>query len=147
MGKVNTFPSALQNISTKSLLSNLKPSSTSSAAFTVSSPFNRSPNSSQSLTTSLSTISTTSPSQSIIIKISIPNHGLQKSIRCLLSDTVWSLKKQLLEKTANEIPNAFNYGFYLPGLQGKQGKFLEEKRELFSYKFQEPTVWLLSSNK
>lgn len=115
----------------------------------TASPLSRTQSSAQTLTNAQTTpiaspatpATLPTPSAPIIVKIVIPNHGLQKALRCLLTDTVWSLKKQLLEKTSNEIPNAFNYGFYLPGTSGRQGKFLEEKRELHSYKFDTPVSY------
>ncbi len=68
----------------------------------------------------------------IVIKVSAPHHGLHKMLKCTLKDTVWQLKRQLIDKTMNEIPNGFNYGFYIPGASGKFGKYLDERKELSS---------------
>lgn len=70
----------------------------------------------------------------IIIKIWIPAHGIQKAIRCNTQDTVWALKKQLMEKVLAEIPNVMNYGFFIPGALGKLGTFMDEKKEFSFYK-------------
>jgi hypothetical protein len=48
----------------------------------------------------------------------------------------WQLKKQLLDKAMNDIPNGFNYGFYIPGAMGKFGKYLDERKELYFYKLE-----------
>lgn len=41
-----------------------------------------------------------------------------------------------MDKIQNELRDSMNYGLFLPGIQGKQGKFLEEKRDLQSYRFE-----------
>lgn len=74
--------------------------------------------------------------KSLVIKVSVPKKGIQKALRCNVYDTVWAVRKQFMDKIQNELRDSMNYGLFLPGIQGKQGKFLEEKRDLQSYRFE-----------
>ncbi|KAJ3391021.1 SH3 and multiple ankyrin repeat domains protein 2 [Lobulomyces angularis] len=76
----------------------------------------------------------------VIVKITITSVGVQKALRCNVNDTIWVLKKQFLEKVGNEVADLLNHGLFLPGVQGKQGKFLEEKRDILSYNFENNTL-------
>lgn len=72
---------------------------------------------------------------SIIVKISIPSKETAKTTKVDKADTVWSVKKFVMTKVVPEIPDSYNYGFYLPGDAkiGKRGKWLEERRDIGSY--------------
>ncbi len=72
----------------------------------------------------------------IVLRISVPSLGVQKAIRCPITDSIWSVKKQIIEKISTDLKEALNYGMFAPGTAGKQGKFLEEKRDLQSYGFE-----------
>ncbi|KAJ1565339.1 hypothetical protein HK096_003344 [Nowakowskiella sp. JEL0078] len=69
----------------------------------------------------------------VVLRISIPLLSLQKALRATTTDLIWNLKLQILEKVAQDIKDALNYGVYFPSKDGKPGKFLEEKRELGYY--------------
>lgn len=66
----------------------------------------------------------------------MPQLGVQKALRCPLTDNVWSLKRQLLDKVSSDIPNGLNYGLFMPSSTGKPPKYLDEKRELSAYKLE-----------
>jgi len=49
-------------------------------------------------------------------------------------DTVWIAKQTvLLEFSSLNLVDPLNYGFYMPPLKGKSGKFLDEERPLRDY--------------
>lgn len=73
----------------------------------------------------------------IVIRVSMPTQGQQKAFRVNPADPVWALKKQVIDKMASEVKESLNYGLYLPpSAGGKQGKFMEEKRDVASYKLE-----------
>ncbi|TPX72406.1 hypothetical protein SpCBS45565_g00691 [Spizellomyces sp. 'palustris'] len=75
------------------------------------------------------------PPAAVVLRISLPSHDWQKAIKANLKDMVWSTKKHIIEKMASTVDEALNFGLYLPAdvKSGKQGKFLDEKRELGTY--------------
>jgi hypothetical protein len=79
---------------------------------------------------------TSTAPQSILLRVSIPSAGVQKTLRVNLSDMVWSLKRQIMDKVAADIKDAMNHGFFLAASGGKLGKFLDEKRDIADYKFE-----------
>ncbi|KND01062.1 uncharacterized protein SPPG_04154 [Spizellomyces punctatus DAOM BR117] len=83
----------------------------------------------------MSTPTITTPPAAVVLRISLPSHDWQKAIKANLKDMVWSIKKQIIEKMASTVDEALNFGLYLPAdvKSGKQGKFLDEKRELGTY--------------
>ncbi|KAJ3417161.1 Glucoamylase, intracellular sporulation-specific [Chytridiales sp. JEL 0842] len=76
------------------------------------------------------------PVTPILVRISVPSIGVQKTLRASPLDTVWSLKQQILDKVATEIRDHLNFGIFLQGTGGKVGKFLDEKRDLASYQLE-----------
>ncbi|KAJ3179709.1 SH3 and multiple ankyrin repeat domains protein 2 [Gaertneriomyces sp. JEL0708] len=71
----------------------------------------------------------------LIVRISVPSENRLKALKVALKDTVWSLKQQVISKVASGIEDVLNYGLYSPPdvKSGKQGKFLDEKREIGTY--------------
>ncbi|KAL2916907.1 hypothetical protein HK105_203686 [Polyrhizophydium stewartii] len=69
----------------------------------------------------------------IVLRINVPALKLQKALKVNTADTVWGLKKQLIEKFGAEAKDVWNYGIFLHGKEGKQGKFLDERKELSIY--------------
>jgi hypothetical protein len=70
-----------------------------------------------------------------IIKIVMTQHGIQKSIRIDPLQTVWELKKYIIQKISpSEIPNIYNYAFLQPDTPGKAAAYLEENQTLAHYK-------------
>ncbi|KAJ3126775.1 hypothetical protein HK098_007154 [Nowakowskiella sp. JEL0407] len=80
-------------------------------------------------------ITPTPSGATIVVRVAIPSLSLQKALRTTSTDLVWNLKLQVLEKVAQDIKDALNYGLYLPSKtgNGSGGKFLEEKRDLLYY--------------
>lgn len=63
---------------------------------------------------------TNSPPVPIILKFFVPSIGVQKALRVQSNDSIWMIKKTLMEKIGSEIAEFLNYGLFLPGSQGKQ---------------------------
>jgi hypothetical protein len=73
----------------------------------------------------------------IVLRIAVTSLGIQKALRCPVTDTVWDVKKQLMEKmVGTEIKDALNFGLFSPGKSGLLGKFLDEKKNLQAYGFE-----------
>ncbi|KAJ3237822.1 SH3 and multiple ankyrin repeat domains protein 2 [Chytriomyces hyalinus] len=76
----------------------------------------------------------------IILRVLITAMSITKTLRASSSDTVWALKKQVIEKMNTDVKGALNYGIYLPPppplptATGKpaKGRFLEDQRTLES---------------
>lgn len=83
------------------------------------------------------------PPSPLILKFSVPSIGVQKALRFFSDDGVWHIKKTLMEKIGSEIQEFLNYGLFLPGSQGKQGKFLDEKRAIGHYNCENQVSTLL----
>jgi hypothetical protein len=66
------------------------------------------------------TATTAQPPVPIILKFSVPSIGIQKALRVQSNDSIWTIKKTLMEKIGSEIAEFLNYGLFLPGSQGKQ---------------------------
>ncbi|KAJ3321465.1 SH3 and multiple ankyrin repeat domains protein 2 [Boothiomyces sp. JEL0866] len=73
------------------------------------------------------------PSETVVLRISIPVLKLQKAIRVNSNDLIAAVKKQLEEKVCSEIKDVLNYGLLLHGKDGKQGKYLDERNTAGSY--------------
>ncbi|TPX37652.1 hypothetical protein SmJEL517_g00775 [Synchytrium microbalum] len=69
----------------------------------------------------------------LVLRISYPSLKLQKAIRVASNELIWVVKRQAIEKGAQDVKDALNHGIFAPGVNGKAGKFLEEKREIGSY--------------
>ncbi|KAH9274556.1 hypothetical protein BASA83_003192 [Batrachochytrium salamandrivorans] len=74
-----------------------------------------------------------SSSTSVVLRINVPSLKLQKAIKSQTCDTVWMLKKQLIDKFGSESKDCWNFGIFLHGKEGKQGKFLDERKDLSVY--------------
>ena len=75
------------------------------------------------------------PGSSTLMRVNVPALSLQKVIKVNDSDNVWSVKKILLEKIGTrEMKHALNHGFYIHGIEGKQGKFMDDRKEISLYK-------------
>eukprot|EP00041_Stephanoeca_diplocostata_P031118 m.962348 g.962348 ORF g.962348 m.962348 type:complete len:1268 (+) comp23890_c0_seq1:180-3983(+) len=78
----------------------------------------------------------------ILVRVSIQEHNVQK---CLLFDrtaTVWTAKQLVLDKLAKDLTDAINYGLYIPPTNGRAGKFLAEERLLGDYALAGPVASL-----
>lgn len=83
----------------------------------------------------------TAPPTPLILKFSVPSIGVQKALRFNSNDSIWNIKKTLMEKIGSEIPEFLNYGLFLPGSGGKQGKFLDEKRVISHYNLENQVIF------
>eukprot|EP01137_Pigoraptor_chileana_P014642 Opistho-2@69524 len=77
---------------------------------------------------------------SVILRVVIPAHNVQKLLMFDTSLPVWFAKQLVLDKMAKDIDNAINHGLYLPPANGKAGKFLDEERPLSSYNLEKDAV-------
>ncbi|KAI8825808.1 uncharacterized protein EV422DRAFT_514223 [Fimicolochytrium jonesii] len=79
----------------------------------------------------------------VVLRISLPSQDWQKAVKAYTKESIWKLKQHIMEKMASGIEDALNYGIFVPAdsKTGKQGKFLDEKRELGS--FSPENNWLL----
>ena len=66
----------------------------------------------------------------------------QKCLQFQLDDTVWQAKQRILAAFAKDLRDALNYGLYLPPINGRAGKFLDEERFLKEYPLQGPIGFL-----
>ena len=78
-----------------------------------------------------SQISTPSPQY---IRILWTFQNLAKTMKIEPYQTVNALKLQIMDKMNAECQDIQNFGLFLPGTLGKDGKFLDEQRILASYK-------------
>jgi hypothetical protein len=88
-----------------------------------------------SKTNSLSPTSSTiiDEPQSVILKVNIPSLQAQKALSVSTNDPIWSIKKAIIMKVTSEFQQGFNYGLFLQGENGKEGKFLDEAKTVGSY--------------
>lgn len=76
--------------------------------------------------------------QFVLVRISIAEVNGQKALKVPPSDTISSVKFQIIDKlTGVNIENILNYGLWLPGSDGKEGKFLDEQRSVKDYRLSE----------
>ena len=81
-----------------------------------------------------SLIGATQVAATVVIRVSIPSLNIQKALKVNTGDSVWTLKKQLIDKCFTETrKDLWNYGIFLHGKDGKQGKFLNEYNTLIGY--------------
>ncbi|TPX78711.1 hypothetical protein CcCBS67573_g00082 [Chytriomyces confervae] len=74
----------------------------------------------------------------IILRVLITAMSITKTLRASSSDTVWALKKQVIEKMNTDVKGALNYGIYLPPTppmpsttsKPPKGRFLEDQKTL-----------------
>ncbi|XP_063403689.1 SH3 and multiple ankyrin repeat domains protein 1-like isoform X5 [Mytilus trossulus] len=79
----------------------------------------------------------------VFIRISIPELKIQ--VKCLqfeLDETVWHAKQRLLTNFPEDLRDSINYGLYMPPMNGRAGKFLDEERFLSEYPLQGPIGFL-----
>nr|XP_006818386.1 PREDICTED: SH3 and multiple ankyrin repeat domains protein 1-like [Saccoglossus kowalevskii] len=81
-------------------------------------------------------------SDSIYVRVSIPEQNLQKCLCFHLDKTVYTAKQQVLSTLAKELKDGNNYGFYSLPENGRAGKFLEEERPLRDYPLSSPIGYL-----
>ncbi|KAJ3132091.1 SH3 and multiple ankyrin repeat domains protein 2 [Geranomyces variabilis] len=68
----------------------------------------------------------------LVLRISLPSQEWSKAIKVYTRETIWEIKRRIVEKMASGIEDALNYGLFIPAdpKSGKQGRFLDEKREI-----------------
>ncbi|KAJ3014527.1 UNVERIFIED_CONTAM: hypothetical protein HDU68_000235, partial [Siphonaria sp. JEL0065] len=98
---------------------------------------------SSSLSSNVLTAASTSPlaQTTLILRVLITSMSVTKSLRTATSETVWSLKKQIIEKMNKDIKDVLNFGIYVPPTGGKNGKgrFLDDMRTIESYNIETNT--------
>ncbi|TKR57334.1 hypothetical protein L596_030822 [Steinernema carpocapsae] len=65
-----------------------------------------------------------------------------KCLNVFLDEIVWDLKNKLLAALPQQLPQAFNYGLFLPPCDGRAGKFLLEDRPIRDYPFHDCVPYL-----
>ncbi|GAB6022714.1 hypothetical protein CHUAL_006810 [Chamberlinius hualienensis] len=88
------------------------------------------------------TTSQSSDESLVLIRINVPELGVQKCMQFHKEELVWDVKQQVLAALPKEMKESFNYGLYCPPLNGKAGKFLDEERPLSDYPFTGPIGYL-----
>ncbi|KAL8583265.1 hypothetical protein ACOMHN_043100 [Nucella lapillus] len=78
----------------------------------------------------------------VFIRIAVPELKNQKCLQFQLDDTVWQAKQRILAAFAKDLRDALNYGLYMPPINGRAGKFLDEERLLKEYPLQGPIGFL-----
>lgn len=58
------------------------------------------------------------------------------------NDFIWDVKRKLLATLPQALPQAFNYGLFLPPCDGRAGKFLLEDRTIRDYPFTDCVPYL-----
>ncbi|KAK6168765.1 hypothetical protein SNE40_019947 [Patella caerulea] len=81
-------------------------------------------------------------SGTVYIRIAIPELKIQKCLQFELDDTVWQAKQRVLAAFSKDLRDSLNYGLYLPPVNGRAGKFLDEERFLKEYPLQGPIGFL-----
>lgn len=84
-------------------------------------------------------------SKSFVLRVSIPSRNANKAMMVQTTDSVGSVIQQLEEKLGNAVDEDGNSGYWNYGLydlpkNGKNGKYLEEKREIGHYNLEANTV-------
>ncbi|XP_013408002.1 SH3 and multiple ankyrin repeat domains protein 3 isoform X4 [Lingula anatina] len=78
----------------------------------------------------------------VYIRISLPEHKIQKCLQFQLDETVWSAKQRVLATVGKDLKDGLNYGLYCPPMNGRAGKFLDEERLLRDYPLPGPIGFL-----
>ncbi|CAJ0587098.1 unnamed protein product, partial [Mesorhabditis spiculigera] len=76
------------------------------------------------------------------IQIFVPEIQVRKCLTVSLEDFVWDVKRKLLATLPQALPQAFNYGLFLPPCDGRAGKFLLEDRPVRDYPFHDCVPYL-----
>nr|XP_033784491.1 SH3 and multiple ankyrin repeat domains protein 2 isoform X2 [Geotrypetes seraphini] len=72
-------------------------------------------------------------SNTLVIRIVIPDLQQTKCIRFNPNATVWIAKQRILCSLNQSLKDALNYGLFQPACNGRDGKFLDEERFLREY--------------
>ncbi|XP_028811755.1 SH3 and multiple ankyrin repeat domains protein 2 isoform X3 [Denticeps clupeoides] len=72
-------------------------------------------------------------SNSLVIRVVIPDLQQTKCMRFNPDATVWVAKQQILCTLSQSLKDVLNYGLYQPASNGRDGKFLDEERLLREY--------------
>ncbi|KAK6737026.1 hypothetical protein RB195_019614 [Necator americanus] len=80
--------------------------------------------------------------ETINIQIFVPELQVRKCLNVSLDDFVWDVKRKLLATLPQALPQAFNYGLFLPPCDGRAGKFLLEDRTVRDYPFHDCVPYL-----
>ncbi|KAJ1346493.1 hypothetical protein KIN20_001288 [Parelaphostrongylus tenuis] len=80
--------------------------------------------------------------ETINIQIFVPEIQVRKCLTVGLDDFVWDVKRKLLATLSQPLPQAFNYGLFLPPCDGRAGKFLLEDRVVRDYPFHDCVAYL-----
>uniref|UniRef100_A0A1I8AU88 ANK_REP_REGION domain-containing protein n=1 Tax=Steinernema glaseri TaxID=37863 RepID=A0A1I8AU88_9BILA len=78
----------------------------------------------------------------INIQIFVPELQVQKCLGVYLDEIVWDVKRKLLATLPQQLPQAFNFGLFLPPCDGRAGKFLLEDRPIRDYPFHDCVPYL-----
>ncbi|KAI8922052.1 hypothetical protein DFJ77DRAFT_445117 [Powellomyces hirtus] len=84
----------------------------------------------------------TDQGSALVLRVSLPSQEWSKAIKVYTKETIWDIKKRIMEKMASGIEDSLNWGLFLPPdvKSGKPGKFLEEKREVGNYVSENSTL-------
>uniref|UniRef100_A0A0N5A3U9 ANK_REP_REGION domain-containing protein n=1 Tax=Parastrongyloides trichosuri TaxID=131310 RepID=A0A0N5A3U9_PARTI len=80
--------------------------------------------------------------QHINVQIFVPELKFQKCLYVHLEEIVWDIKQKLLAALPQPLPQAFNFGLFLPPCDGRAGKFLLEDRPIQDYPFHDCVPYL-----
>ncbi|CAJ0945471.1 unnamed protein product, partial [Mesorhabditis belari] len=80
--------------------------------------------------------------EAISIQIFVPEIQVRKCLGVSIDDFVWDVKRKLLATLPQALPQAFNYGLFLPPCDGRAGKFLLEDRPVRDYPFHDCVPYL-----
>ncbi|XP_053356416.1 SH3 and multiple ankyrin repeat domains protein 2-like [Clarias gariepinus] len=72
-------------------------------------------------------------SNTVVIRVIIPDLQQTKCMRFDVNLTVWTVKQQILCTLSQSLKDVLNYGLYQPASNGRDGKFLDEERLLSEY--------------
>jgi len=72
----------------------------------------------------------------VLLQIRVPDISVEKCLPFQKEEKIWDVKQQILAALPKELDESFNYGLFLPPVNGRAGKFLDEERRLSEYPFQ-----------
>ncbi|CAA88324.1 Protein shank [Caenorhabditis elegans] len=76
------------------------------------------------------------------LQIFVPELNVRKFLAVTQNDFIWDVKRKLLATLPQALPQAFNYGLFLPPCDGRAGKFLLEDRTIRDYPFTDCVPYL-----
>ncbi|XP_052808727.1 SH3 and multiple ankyrin repeat domains protein 2-like isoform X2 [Mya arenaria] len=74
----------------------------------------------------------------VFIRVAVQDLKVQKCLQFELEESVWEAKQRILAVFAKDLKDALNYGLYMPPMNGRAGKFLDEERLLREYPLHGP---------